>query len=128
MKKTTRADIIASMEEATEILERTKHRSTGRVSHGACILLIDAGLYPQPFLNIAEHWEHHSTRNLYPVPHPDHREDNERRFSAAKWAFEELHPWQGEYGKLRRDLCQFVAREIREALRQGRLIDFRMEE
>jgi hypothetical protein len=118
--KTQRHLIRRSMREAAELLERAgKHRTCGQ--YGICHLFSKARLDAEHFSRIAQLWPKHSTNFFYPVPSPTYPNS----WVQAKAIFDTIPSWSGEYGKLRRELCLFVAARIRGALKVNELIDFR---
>lgn len=110
-----------SLREAAKYLESWGQReSEGRISNGICLNLFLCpplrGPYRRETVNwimyLSQYWEKYSGTLAYPIPDPTLKGGA----VGAAIVFGSLPKWEGEYGKLRRELCLFLAQKVNETL------------
>jgi len=75
---------------------------------GLCSCLSEEGLKIPEMRQIMENWDSFSGSALYPVPDPAGELDACTKYQSTS------DMWGGEYGKLRKELCQYLADHIKE--------------
>ena len=77
---------------------------------GLCFCLETKGIKIPKLKQIFKSWSKFSGEVSYPVPDPY----NKRAIAAYERFHESSGMWEGEYGKLRKELCQYVADYIKD--------------
>lgn len=78
------------------------------IEHGLCVCLAKERLKIPRLSKILGLWDKCSGNTIYPVPDPEGEVD------ACTKYLNTSNMWVGEYGKLRKELCQHVADYIKE--------------
>ena len=75
---------------------------------GLCSCLSEEGLKIPRLSRIFESWSKYSGDIAFPVPDPEGRGDAYTKYRQAG------DMWEGDYGDLRKELCQYLADHIKE--------------
>lgn len=76
--------------------------------HGLCACLEEKGLKIPRLSQIFESWDKCSGNTIYPVPDPEGETDSCTKYRNTS------DMWGGKYGELRKELCQFIADNVRD--------------
>lgn len=91
-----------SLLEDLKVLQKNVYFLKDSIASGICSFL-STSANSKEFLNLAKEWPKHSKDYYYPVPSP-----NIRVYKNPKSAYTVLYKWDGEYGKNRISLLNFV--------------------
>ena len=98
-----------------EIIEYLEGLASGTIEppdkeFGLCYSLKQEGLHIPRLSQIFESWDRFSGDPDHPVPHPK----KETKIDACRKYHKTANLWKGKYGRLRKELCQYVADYIAE--------------